>query len=48
MFACTDGPDFDGHLVDWDLLMSRQGFYKDEQTSSFEAWKQKHAGALCE
>jgi ferredoxin/flavodoxin---NADP+ reductase len=48
MFACTDGPDFDGHLVDWDVLMSRQGVYKEEQTSSFESWKQKHAGALCE
>ncbi len=32
--ACVDGPEFDGHLVDWDLLMSRQRAYvEDEQTS---------------
>ena len=48
MFACTDGPEFDGHLVDWDLLMTRQKKYVPEQQESFEAWKQKHAGALCE
>ncbi len=22
LFACTDGPEFDGHLVDWDILMT--------------------------
>jgi len=48
MFACTDGPEFDGHLVDWDVLMNRQKKYSHEQKESFETWKQKHAGALCE
>jgi ferredoxin/flavodoxin---NADP+ reductase len=47
-FACTDGPEFDGHLVDWDTLMTRQKTYLPEQRMSFEAWKQRHAGALCE
>lgn len=28
-FACVDGPDFDGHLVDFDGLMRRNSFYKD-------------------
>ncbi len=28
-FACVDGPEFDAHLVDFDLLMKRQGMYKD-------------------
>ncbi len=28
-FACVDGPDFDGHLVDFDLLMRRNGIYKE-------------------
>jgi len=41
-FACTDGPEFDGHLVDWDLLMNRQKAYKREEQESFEAWKQRH------
>ncbi len=30
-FACVDGPDFDGHQVDYDELMRRQGMYKDEE-----------------
>ena len=47
-FACTDGPEFDGHLVDWDILMSRQRKYQPEQKESFEAWKQKHNGVVCE
>jgi len=41
-FACTDGPEFDGHLVDWDLLMNRQKAYKSEEQESFEAWKLRH------
>ncbi len=31
-FVCVDGPEFDGHLVDWDNMMMRQRTYK-----SFEA-----------
>jgi len=34
MFACVDGPDFDGHAVDWDLLMNRQRTYLDEERES--------------
>ncbi len=30
-FACVDGPDFDGHLVDFDGLMKRNTFYKEEE-----------------
>jgi ferredoxin/flavodoxin---NADP+ reductase len=26
-FTCVDGPEFDGHAVDWDLLLSRQKIY---------------------
>ncbi len=33
-FACVDGPDFDGHKVDWDLLMARQRIYLDEEKCS--------------
>ncbi len=31
-FACVDGPDFDGHLVDFDELMRRQEFYKQKES----------------
>lgn len=30
-FACVDGPEFDGALVDFDLLMKRQAMYKKEE-----------------
>lgn len=30
-FACVDGPDFDGHLVDFDELMNRNSIYKQRE-----------------
>jgi len=30
-FACVDGPDFDGHKVDFDELMNRNSIYKGEE-----------------
>jgi len=41
-FACVDGPDFDGHQVDWDLLLARQRVYLDEEKRSFDEWLTKH------
>jgi NAD(P)H-flavin reductase len=38
-FACVDGPEFDGHQVDWDLLSARQRIYLDEEKRSFEHWQ---------
>ena len=38
-FACVDGPDFDGHQVDWDLLFARQRIYLDEERRSLEQWR---------
>jgi NAD(P)H-flavin reductase len=37
-FACVDGPDFDGHLVDFDDLMTRLKRYKDEEKTAVERW----------
>jgi len=34
-FACVDGPEFDGHLVDFDLAMKRQQQYKTEEGRAF-------------
>ena len=31
-FACVDGPDFDGHKVDFDELMRRNSYYREEET----------------
>ena len=38
-FACVDGPDFNGHLVDWDLLIARQRIYLDEENCSCQQWQ---------
>ncbi|MBO4831253.1 MAG: sulfide/dihydroorotate dehydrogenase-like FAD/NAD-binding protein [Oscillospiraceae bacterium] len=35
-FACVDGPDFDGYAVDFDELMSRNAFYKAQETHDKE------------
>lgn len=36
-FACVDGPDFDGHLVDFDEAMSRGAMYRDFERHAYEA-----------
>ena len=48
-FACVDGPEFDGHLVDFDLAMKRQRQYKDEEGRAMLALQEgaTHSGG-CE
>jgi NAD(P)H-flavin reductase len=38
-FVCVDGPEFNGHNVDWDLLLKRQLIYCDEEKRSLDLWK---------
>jgi len=40
-FVCVDGPEFDGHEVDWDLLMARQRIYLTEEKRAFDDFKLK-------
>ena len=35
-FACVDGPDFDGHLVDFDELMNRNSIYREREAETTE------------
>ena len=35
-FACVDGPDFDGHEVDFDEAISRSSMYKDFEREAYE------------
>ncbi len=42
-FACVDGPDFDGHKVDWDLLAARQRIYIEEEKCAYDEWRKSHA-----
>lgn len=39
-FACVDGPDFDGHKVDFDDLMMRLRRYKEEERVATERWSE--------
>lgn len=36
-FACVDGPDFDGHLVDFDAAISRNRQYSEKECHDYEA-----------
>ena len=38
-FACVDGPDFDGHTIDWQELFSRRKSYFDDETRSLCVWE---------
>ena len=42
-FTCVDGPEFDGHLVDFDLLMKRQSIYKEQEKLALDLYL-KHKG----
>ena len=35
-FACVDGPDFDGHKVDWNLAVKRSQMYRDFEQHKHE------------
>jgi hypothetical protein len=43
-FACVDGPEFDGHQVDFNELMGRLNAYKKYETESDEIWAREHGG----
>ena len=38
-FACVDGPDFDGHKIDWDADMKRQQMFKSYEKRSCDEGK---------
>ncbi len=40
-FCCVDGPEFDGHKVNFALLMERQQMYLDEEKIALERYKEK-------
>jgi len=43
-FACVDGPDFDGHQVDFDELMERQKIYVEEEKLAMELYEKTLKG----
>ena len=40
-FGCVDGPEFDGHKVDFDELMLRQQAYVEEEKASHDLYKKQ-------
>jgi ferredoxin--NADP+ reductase len=44
-FVCVDGPEFDGHQVDFDELMTRQRIYLEQEKVSMDLFQQKRQNA---
>ena len=42
-YACVDGPDFDGHLVDWDNMLKRMRAFRPME----ETARQKERDHVC-
>ncbi len=40
-FVCVDGPEFDAHKVNWESLLSRLQFYREEERRAVEQWEHK-------
>ncbi|HYQ48747.1 MAG TPA: sulfide/dihydroorotate dehydrogenase-like FAD/NAD-binding protein [Thermodesulfovibrionales bacterium] len=40
-FVCVDGPEFDGQKVNWDSLLSRLSYYREEEKKAVEHWEHK-------
>jgi NAD(P)H-flavin reductase len=42
-FVCVDGPEFDAHEVDFDLMMKRQGIYLEQEEVARQRYLKEHA-----
>ena len=38
-FVCVDGPEFDGHQVDFDMMIKRQNAYKNQEQHALDAYR---------
>ncbi len=41
-FVCVDGPEFDGHAVDFDELLRRQRFYRPKEQGDYQEFLKEH------
>ena len=41
-FVCVDGPEFDGHQVDFDLMMRRQAMYAPQERIAYQKYLDQH------
>jgi len=42
VLGCVDGPEFDGHKVDWNRLVERMRSYLDEETAAMDIWDREN------
>lgn len=47
-FVCVDGPEFDGHQVDFDEMMKRLQTYRRHEAESYAAFRERHRCRLLE
>jgi ferredoxin/flavodoxin---NADP+ reductase len=47
-FTCVDGPEFDGHAVDWELLIKRKRAYLREEARAFDLWQPDNLRRMAE
>ena len=47
VFTCVDGPEFDGHQVDFDEAMRRQGMYRTLEQRALKIAEERAAGHVC-
>jgi len=45
-FACVDGPEFDGHKVDFDLAMKRSKMFKEDEAIALEKFNERFNGGV--
>lgn len=46
-FACVDGPEFDGRLVDFDTVMNRLMIYKKDELAASQKYDEDCTGGIC-
>lgn len=46
-FACVDGPEFDGHAIDFDLAMKRAAVFKNDEKLAMDALENRLKGGSC-
>lgn len=45
-FACVDGPDFDGHKIDWDTAIKRQQMFREQEKNICDAGRCRMKGGV--
>lgn len=40
LFACVDGPEFDAHQVDFQILTQRNAMYRDQERAALDRWEE--------